>query len=71
MGRLARAIAWTNGVAGHATALAGGYTSAADLHTTTRAAVGPAVEWTTRKERIRTYAAGGAANSAALCGSNC
>jgi hypothetical protein len=60
MGRLTRAIAWTSGVAGHATALAGGYTSAADLHTTTKAAVGPAVEWTTRKERIRTYAAGGA-----------
>ena len=57
--RLARAIAWTTGVAGHAGALAAGYTSAADLHTTVKTAVGPSQDWSTRKERIRASAAGG------------
>jgi hypothetical protein len=58
--RLTRAIAWTHGVAGHAGALAGGYTTAADLHTTVRTAVGPSQDWSMRQERLKTYAAGGA-----------
>lgn len=45
MRRLDQAITWTAGVAGHADALAAGYGSAGDLHTTTTTAVGPSVCW--------------------------
>lgn len=57
--RLTRAIAWTHGVAGHAGALAGGYTTAADLHTTVSSAVGHSQEWSMRQEQLKAYAAGG------------
>jgi hypothetical protein len=59
LARLTRAMAWTSGVAGHATALAGGYTSAADLHTTTKTAVGSSAVWTGRQEGLRTAQAAG------------
>lgn len=45
MRRLDQAIAWTAGVAGHADALAAGYGSAGQLHTTTLETVGPAQGW--------------------------
>ena len=45
MSRLDRAIGWSAGVAGHAEALAAGYGSAGQLHTTTMTAVGPSAGW--------------------------
>ncbi|OKH76742.1 Fis family transcriptional regulator [Mycobacterium sp. SWH-M3] len=45
MRRLTQAISWTEGVAGHADALAAGYGSAGELHTATSTAVGPAEGW--------------------------
>lgn len=45
MRRLDRAIAWTAGVAGQADALAAGYGSAAELHTSTMTVVGPSAGW--------------------------
>ncbi|ORX14143.1 PPE domain-containing protein [Mycobacterium xenopi] len=51
--KLTRAIAWTEAVAGHATALADGYTSAAGLHTSTKTAVGPSADWRMTKEAYR------------------
>jgi hypothetical protein len=53
MTRLTRAIVWTDAVAGHATALAGGYTTAAGLHTTTTTAVGPSADWAATKAAYR------------------
>lgn len=47
--RLTQAITWTAGVAGHADALAAGYGTAGDLHTTTMTAVGPSAGWRTLK----------------------
>jgi PPE family len=49
MTRLTRAITWTQGVAGHAGALASGYTAAAGLHTTTKTAVGHSADWRATK----------------------
>ncbi|WP_292974832.1 Fis family transcriptional regulator [Mycobacterium sp.] len=59
MARLTKAMAWTSGIAGHATALAGGYTAAADLHTTTKTAVGSPAVWRGRKEGLRAAQAAG------------
>lgn len=47
--RLTQAISWTAGVAGHADALAAGYTAAGALHTSTLTAVGPSAGWQTLK----------------------
>ncbi len=49
MTRLTRAINWTQGVAGHAGALAAGYTAAAGLHTSTKTAVGHSADWRATK----------------------
>lgn len=49
LARLGRAILWTQAVGVHADALAGGYTTAAGLHTATAASVGPSVGWRTLK----------------------
>lgn len=43
--KLTRAIAWTEAVAGHASALAAGYETAAALHARTLAQVGPSATW--------------------------
>lgn len=43
--RLTQAITWSAEVAGHADALAAGYGSAGDMHTTTLTAVGPSAGW--------------------------
>lgn len=45
MTKLTRALTWTQGVAGHADALATGYTSAVSFQSTTLAAVGPSAGW--------------------------
>lgn len=47
--KLIRGIAWTEAVAGHASALAGGYEAAGNLHTLTYSQVGPSAEWVTLK----------------------
>ena len=47
--KLARGIAWTEAVSGHATALAGDYEAAGALHTTTLGEVGPSTTWRTLK----------------------
>ncbi|MBS4730599.1 Fis family transcriptional regulator [Mycobacterium sp. SM1] len=54
MTRLTRAIAWTEAVAGHASALSAGYTSAASLHTSTKTAVGSSAEWEATETAYRT-----------------
>jgi hypothetical protein len=48
--RLTRGIAWADGLAGHATALASGYTAAAGLYGSTRTAVGTSADWRTTKQ---------------------
>lgn len=48
-GKLTRAIAWTEAVAGQASALAAGYDTAAALHASTLAEVGPSASWRTLK----------------------
>lgn len=47
--KLLSGIAWTEAVAGHASALAGGYEAAGNLHTLTYSQVGPSAEWVTLK----------------------
>lgn len=47
--KLVKGIAFTEAVAGHAWALAGGYESAGNLHTLTYSQVGPSAEWVTLK----------------------
>lgn len=47
--RLTRAIHWTQAVAGHASALAAGYTTAAESHTATKTAVGHPAVWRATK----------------------
>lgn len=47
--KLMRGVAFTEGVAAHAAALAGGYESAGNLHTLTYSQVGPSTSWTTLK----------------------
>jgi hypothetical protein len=47
--KLIQGIAWTEAVAGHASALAGGYEAAGNLHTLTYSQVGPSAEWVTLK----------------------
>ena len=50
--KLTRGIAWTEAVAGHATALAGGYEAAGTLHTLTYSQVGPSAGWQTLKTAL-------------------
>jgi len=53
MTRLTRAIAWTDAAAGHASALASGYTAAGGLHTTTKTGVGSSADWEATKAAYR------------------
>jgi hypothetical protein len=50
--KLTRGIAWTEAVAGHAIALAGGYEAAGTLHTLTYSQVGPSAGWQTLKTAL-------------------
>ena len=50
--KLIRGIAWTEAVAGHASALAGGYEAAGALHTLTYSQVGPSAGWQTLKTAL-------------------
>ena len=50
--KLLRGIAWTEAVAGHAAALAGGYEAAGALHTLTYSQVGPSAEWQALKTSL-------------------
>ena len=50
--KLTRGIAWTEAVAGHASALAGGYEAAGTLHTLTYSQVGPSAGWHTLKTAL-------------------
>jgi hypothetical protein len=59
LARLTRAIAWTDGVAGHASALAGGFTAAGGLYTTTKTAVGTSADWDATVEGYQRAASAG------------
>ena len=50
--KLTRGIAWTEAVAGHASALADGYEAAGALHTLTYSQVGPSAGWQTLKTAL-------------------
>lgn len=50
--KLTRGIAFTEAVAGHASALAAGYESAGNLHTLTYGQVGPSASWATLKTQL-------------------
>lgn len=50
--KLTRGIAFTEAVAGHATALAAGYESAGNLHTLTYGQVGPSASWASLKTSL-------------------
>lgn len=55
--KLAKGIAFTEAVAGHASALAGGYESAGNLHTLTYSQVGPSAEWGGLKTELANFQA--------------
>ena len=63
--KLTRGIAFTEAIAGHATALAAGYESAGNLHTLTYGQVGPSVSWTTLKTELAQVQALNAASGGA------